>query len=281
MEKLVLVGIDPGYRDMSALQWALEWATATGQELLVVSGFEVGQSEVPPDYHDEMLSEARHLVDDKMRAAADGSRGVAVSAPTRSVIVEGHPTQVVVDAVHNENPSLVVVGSRGDGGYDQLAVGGVAHQVVSKLSRPVALVRHLGGPIVSGVIVVGFDGSDPAGQAIRWAIDSARSTGSRVVVLREVGVHELAAVDLAIEISRLADGEVPVEVVDRTEAGGAAPDGSDDHVAELCRLGDETDASMIVAGSTGAGRLLELIAGRDGARLLELADRPVVIIHQD
>lgn len=261
MAKLVLVGIDPGYRDVSALQWALEWATATGQELLVVSGFEIGQAEVPPDFHDELLAEAHRLIDAKIDSVERDLR-----APTRSLIVEGHPAQVVIDAVHAEDPSLVVLGSFGEGGFDQFAVGGVAHQVMSKLSRPVALVRHVGGHIRGGEMVIGYDGSDPTDAALKWALESARATGERVTVVATGGVA-------VPEVSHLVEGLVGrgAETQIITVSG--------DHVNELMRLGDERAASMIVVGSNGAGRLRELLAGDEGAQLVERADRPVVIIH--
>ena len=262
MAKLVLVGIDPGYRDVSALQWALEWATATKQDLLVVSGFEIGQAEIPPEFHDEMLAEAHALIDAKIDSVEKEHR-----APTQSLIVEGHPAQVVIDAVHSRDPSLVVLGSFGDGGYDQYAVGGVAHEVMAKLSRPVALVRHVGGHITGGEMIVGYDGTAATDDALKWVLNAARSTGARVTVVATGGT---AVPEVSHRVEELAGHGIEAQII--TVPG--------DHVDELRRLGDERSAAMIVVGSNGAGRLRELLAGDDGARLIERSDRPVVIVHQ-
>lgn len=269
MEKLVLVGIDPGYRDVSALQWPIEWATATDQEVLVVSGFEIGQAEVSPEFHDEMLEEAHLLIDAKIDCVERRMR-----APTRSLIVEGHPTQVLIDAVHAEDPSVVVLGSFGEGGYDQLAVGGVAHRVMAKLSRPVVLVRHLGGPVSHGEIIVGIDGPQGTNGALEWALDAALRTGSRVAVVVP-DKSMVPDVQRAVEGFSRA-GEQTNGAVGRSDV--IAVEG--DHVGELVRLADERAASMIVVHSEGAGRLSGLLAGDEGSRLIEKAGRPVVIVHR-
>lgn len=238
MRELVLVGIDPGYRDVSALQWAIEWATATDQEVLVVSGFEIGQSEVSPEFHDELLEEAHVLIDQKLSSVNRAGR-----AKVRSMIVEGHPTQVVIDAVHAEDPSIVVLGSRGEGGYDQLAVGGVGHRVIHELTRPVVIVRHHGGTIQGGeVIVVNSAVGDEESPALDWALGASKVTGSPLV--------ELDAANTA------------------------------DVVAEACRLGDRDNAAMIVVGSRGVGSILDLASGKLAASMVERSDRPVVLIHR-
>src|SRR5205085_5825521 len=76
------------------------------------------------------------------------------------------------------NADLVVVGSRGLGGFKGLLLGSVSHQVVTHASCPVVVVpatpRH-GGERMN-VIVVGVDGSKHSVAALRWAERRAEFT---------------------------------------------------------------------------------------------------------
>ena len=56
--------------------------------------------------------------------------------------VSGRPSRALIEASHDAD--LVVVGSRGVGGFASLLTGLVTSQVVSRAACPVAVVRHQG-----------------------------------------------------------------------------------------------------------------------------------------
>ena len=60
--------------------------------------------------------------------------------PHRSAVVEGSPTQVILDTARNEDAMLVVVGSRGRGGFTELLLGSVSHQLAHHVDRPLVIV---------------------------------------------------------------------------------------------------------------------------------------------
>jgi len=56
-------------------------------------------------------------------------------------LVEGHATEVILDAIHSGRHDLVVVGSRGRGGISSLLLGSVSHSLIQHSSVPVLIVH--------------------------------------------------------------------------------------------------------------------------------------------
>ena len=54
-------------------------------------------------------------------------------------VVEGHPAQVLLDAA--ADAALLVVGSRGRGGFTGMLLGSVSQSVVARAACPVVVVR--------------------------------------------------------------------------------------------------------------------------------------------
>ncbi|NWF63605.1 MAG: universal stress protein [Chloroflexi bacterium] len=65
------------------------------------------------------------------------AEGIAVSA----VAVEGTPAEAILRAIDELKPDLVVMGSRGEGGFANALLGGVAEQVVHHSPAPVLVVK--------------------------------------------------------------------------------------------------------------------------------------------
>ncbi|MGB3410634.1 MAG: universal stress protein [Microthrixaceae bacterium] len=287
MSNMVLVAVDPQYKSSSALAWAIQWCRVTEQELLVVSTFHPEQAEVDPQFHDEIVASVHQSLEERVDRSesnapeAAGTLGSRV-VPHHSQIQEGDPSDVIIDTARSKDVSLVVIGSRGSGGFDQLGLGGVAHHVAHHLQRPLVVVPDEGGPIVGGTIVVGVDGSPESRPALKWAVDAALSTGSLLHAvfaydpmadsyphggvsnwhyqdedaMREE-IHSAYGRDVRLRVTRV--GNHPVEA--------------------LTEVGSDDDASMIVVGTRGRGGFHGLVLGRVPIQLLHHAGRPVVVIH--
>lgn len=71
-------------------------------------------------------------------AAATIPPGISVDAQ----LLEGHPIEVILEAVQKNAHDLVAIGSRGRGGISTLLLGSVSHSLIQHSSVPV-LVVHL------------------------------------------------------------------------------------------------------------------------------------------
>jgi nucleotide-binding universal stress UspA family protein len=133
----IVVGVDGSDGSRNALAWALAEARLRGVNVHAVhvwSSPSVGAAPLAPPLIDfeQLEDEARTLLDD-----------VIAQADAREVVVhkhvyEGYPSRCLLDAAGEAD--LVVVGSRGRGGFAGLLLGSVSQQVAHHASCPVVVV---------------------------------------------------------------------------------------------------------------------------------------------
>jgi nucleotide-binding universal stress UspA family protein len=137
-------------------------------------------------------------------------------------------------------------------------------------------------------ILVPFDGSLPAGRALRFAIGLTRvQKGSRIVVVNVQNIATLGAVDAMIDwaqeqayaaeqsekILRKALAlcrKAKVKADSRAEVGPIAP--------TIHRLARKLSVDQIVMGSRGLGGIRGLFLGSVATQLVHLTDVPVTLV---
>ena len=139
----VVVGFDGSDESMDALQFAATEARLRGTSLRIVSTFKIPDADwlvagggADPHPHQER---AQRLVDDALAAVGHDLEGVDVE----SVVSLGNPAQVLLANASKDD--IVVVGSRGRGGFKGLLLGSVSQQVVLHALGPVVVVRGASG----------------------------------------------------------------------------------------------------------------------------------------
>lgn len=136
----VVVGVDDSPGGRAALAFAAEEAVRRDAELHVVCawsmpGGHTGHAAVAGPLRDACLDEVRGLLDQLAQELLSADPGL------RYVLAVGEPPPARALVEASEHAELVVVGSRGRGGFAGLLLGSVSAQVVHHAHCPVTVVR--------------------------------------------------------------------------------------------------------------------------------------------
>ena len=141
----VVVGVDGSEHSRVATEWAFAAADARGAVLRLVSASKAGGWE--PSGAAESSREDSGREDGALAARARKTLSELVAGErerwprvgVEEVVEVGHPVRVLSDL--SEDCDLMVVGSRGRGGFAGLLLGSVSRDMVSHSRCPVAVVR--------------------------------------------------------------------------------------------------------------------------------------------
>ncbi|ETK32848.1 universal stress protein [Microbispora sp. ATCC PTA-5024] len=180
MSRPVVVGTDGSPAATAAVEWAVDEAARKGLPLRVVHALDRLLYEVPhypvPDMPGHLAQSGLQILDTAARTARDRRPGVDVTEE----VVEGHPAQVL--RAQAADSALVVIGSRGLGGFTGMLLGSVGGHIAGRLPVPLVVVRPV-PPGAPAEVVVGDDGSAGCETAVAYALEEARLLGcpARVV----------------------------------------------------------------------------------------------------
>lgn len=138
MEEIV-VGVDGSKASRAALAWALEQARLSGKPIRAVYAY------TQPARQLHEAGTARSSVEVRREAEASLAEVVAEEAGGQPITTEvvhvrqGNAARALCDAA--KHAVLLVVGSRGLGGFTGLLVGSVSQQCVQYAPCPVVVVR--------------------------------------------------------------------------------------------------------------------------------------------
>ncbi|MEU8248128.1 universal stress protein [Nonomuraea sp. NPDC048916] len=174
----VLVGYDESPGSEQALRWATEEARLRDLPVLVCHTWHWPYAFRPvvQQILEQVERVAATVVEDGVRRVRELDPGLEV----RPLLAKGAPSAVLLQAACQAE--LVVLGSRGQGGFEDLRVGSAAVQVPAHSVRPVIVVRPtLPAILHDGVrIVAGVDGSPASRAAIEFAMEEAALRGGTV-----------------------------------------------------------------------------------------------------
>jgi nucleotide-binding universal stress UspA family protein len=140
---VIVVGVDGSESSNAALTWAHAEARVRGSKLLLVhawhpSAFEYGAMGVAAyEPHEDVLREAEaHTYLERTAAAVLGPEP-GIDRELR--VLKASPAHALRDAAVGAD--LLVVGSRGHGGFAELLLGSVSHYLVHHAPCPVVVIR--------------------------------------------------------------------------------------------------------------------------------------------
>ena len=289
----VVAGVDGSDSALHAVRWAAREAVRRHAPLRLVHVCHLvpvrhpRQVAPPPEYQAAILDEGRHW----LAQAAEAATRVAPDLSVVTDLKEGHAADTLV--AESRTAQLVVVGSRGLGGFTALLAGSVAVALSAHGHSPVVVVRASGVdgvPAGDGPVVVGVDGSELSDAAVTFAFEAAAARGVPLVAVHtwedtgmtgawtalpgtvdwdwlQEGEEEQLATRLVAWREKFSQVEV-VPVVERERPARAL-------------LAHSAGAQLVVVGSRGRGALAGLGLGSVSQSLLHHAECPVAVARTE
>jgi nucleotide-binding universal stress UspA family protein len=276
----IVVGVDSSPGAKQALDWAAAEAERNGADLIIVGAWEYG------GFGGNVLTEeeARLVIEHAATSVADRHPAVTV----KHQLCKEPASFSLIEA--GLGADLLVVGSRGFGGFRGLLFGSVGQHCLTHAPCSVAIIRTPDEEARTSdagthphPIVAGVDGSHGSDLALDWAASEAFRTGAELDVVgswvfpgssgyvfaADVGVPEAARQVVHEALARVA--LVAPEVVVR---GRTSEDPPAVALVEASR-----GAGLLVVGSRGLGAFRGLLLGSVSHHLATHAHCSVVVVR--
>ncbi len=289
----IVAGIDGSQGSRKALTWAVREAAARETILQPVivwqSPAEHGDTRHLPVSDEQLAEEAAREQLGQVLEDVASQAPVTVADPQ---VVRGDPARVLCD--RSASADLLVVGSRGLGGFAGLMLGSVSHKCAHHSRCPLIIVREGRAEDDHSQIrriLTGTDVSDGSRRALAWAADEAALRGASVEAV-EVWADPYGG-DMSLELHMEHFRAERIVLLERAEARLAATVAEtaarhpgldvvpvllqgDDPAQILCER--SADADLLVVGSRGHGGFLRLTLGSVGNACAHHSKCPVAII---
>jgi nucleotide-binding universal stress UspA family protein len=282
----VVVGVDGSESARQAVVWAASEAARRHAMLVILHVWTPIPVGVPHPatlglYEGVLLEDGRKWLAEAATAAQETAPGVTTTTKLTSGLVAGQLVGWSAAA------DLMVLGSRGLGGFTELLVGSIAVAVATHGHCPVVVVRGAdpqSPPRQDGPVVVGVDGSQASQAAIPFAFQAA---ASRNVPLRAVHAWSdlpiMTTGELTMAWQSIQQAESEVLVQQLAECQGRYPNVPVEHVVVRDRpahvLTDQAkSAQLVVVGSRGRGGFRGLLLGSTSQALIHHSACPVAVI---
>jgi nucleotide-binding universal stress UspA family protein len=280
---IIVVATDGTESSRAAVRWAAAEAERRGATLRVTHVLDWEWAETRYEFGTGRFTEARKAAEGIARGGVALAHEIAPGLPAEIDVLVGNPTARLLASA--DDAELLVLGSRGRGGFASLLLGSVSQRVAVHAACPVVVVRGR-GDVTEGPVAVGFDESASADRVLRTAFEQAAARRTGLAVIRTylpalpVYLAGFTAVDVttpeqdATERRRLEEQlapwrekypDVPVEALLSHDSAAAVLSGVS-HGAQL-----------VVVGSHGHGTVTGTLLGSTGLQLLHHADCPILL----
>lgn len=133
----IIVGVDGSEHARRATVWAADVARVTGAEVVVVHALGLlhrtptGETVASDRHRDEIADELEREWCAPLRDAG---------VPYRAELREGNAVTALLDAAEDADADLLVVGSRGLGGFPGLLLGSTSTQIAQHARHPLVII---------------------------------------------------------------------------------------------------------------------------------------------
>ena len=288
-ETAVVVGVDGSEPSFAALDWAVAEAMDRRARLRVVHSYSwpLYREQFGALPHGPEEGGLRDAAEQVLAGAVQRVRETAPALPVDGVLQTGPASRRLL--AETANAQLLVVGSRGLGGFAGLLLGSVSGQVAAHAQCPVVVVRSFTGVAGQwrGRIVVGVEDIDNSADVVEFAMDEAVRLDAGLVIAHcmppPVMVTALPGPAMGFDDTELVESaehrfvEAVARWADKRPEVPVSPHFSRRPPAWLLTE-VSTSARLVVVGSRGRGGFAGLLLGSVSRQLLHHAACPVAVI---
>ena len=138
----LLVGTDGSEAAIRAVAWAASLARQLDAEVIAVHVFTFDPAQLSDDLV-VLPEEEMERLKEKSRSFLDGTWSAplrSAGARFRTLLETGNAARALLDAAKREGADLIIVGSRGRGGFREMLLGSVGHHLTHHSPVPVVIV---------------------------------------------------------------------------------------------------------------------------------------------
>ena len=284
----ILVGVDGSREALQAAEWAAARAKINNAQLQIVCAYAL------PSYTAASMESGFAVIDnDVIRANAQTVVDEALTHLAKlgyqaeGRVEPGDPTTVLVQL--SEQADLIVIGTRGTGGFADRLLGATSSALPAYSRCPVVVVPGRGAdqqftPVKK--IVIGVDGSRRSRKSLRRAIEEAALWGAQLTAVDAVPMASSAGVLawLPATVDResiLRDVRDELKAICKAESAGSgveihahALDGNP--AALLTEF--STAVELVVVGTRGRGGFAGVLMGSTSQSVLAHSTCPVLVV---
>jgi nucleotide-binding universal stress UspA family protein len=275
--KPVIAGADGSQESLRAVEWAAREAVLRGTSLRIVTIAVLPPRMTPnPATPDTVAGTIEHSMSQALAAAAQRAAAVAPALSVDTQLMTGSPDEVLIGVA--PEASMLVLGSRGSGGFSALILGSVSRYLATNAPVPVVVAREE-TTAADREIVVGVRDPGQAAAALEFGFQEAALRQARLLAVHaRSGTFSGRREDQAEETGRLESAvttwrEKFPEVEARSEVMHAHPG--------RVLAGSSARADLVVLGRHGPGEPHARGVGSVTHAVLSHAHGPVVSVPGD
>jgi nucleotide-binding universal stress UspA family protein len=275
----IVVAYDGSAGSKIALAWAKDLAKRHRANVTIATVFAPPQVDIGVaggyGWWPQMLDEYSRAQEAVRNAAEEAAAGLKTAGIQTSVILEeGTPVARLVKVIEDEQPDLVIVGSRGAGPLARWMLGSVSTGLLDRVRQDILIARE---PPRPGCTLVATDGSHASYRAVAHALRRASETNGELVVQHVLAYPEappgagasgyLKGVAESIELPA-----APPRVRYVVDVGRPAE--------RIIERAAQEDADLIVLGSRGLGSVASALLGSVSRRIVHASDKNVLVVRE-
>jgi len=280
-----IVGIDGSEASRAALRFGATVAAGIGAKLRVAMAWEHPTSAVLPTGPTSLArqDEGDATTAAHIREVIDEELGDDESL-AQPVVLRGRPSSSLMTLAVDHPGAVVVVGTRGRGGFAELVLGSTSRALLHDDRVPVIVVHPAQAEVPERIrhIVVGVDGTPGSLSAAAWAASLAARLGAEVIAVHAlpIGSGDWLLPDTAAAMAEIqADLDGPwTKPINAAGIAHRTVLMEDDPRKAILEVAGEAGAELVVMGRSSGRALSRWAIGNVAESVVRHAEIPVAVV---